>query len=79
MTISNPPSCGTTINVSIQTVRVLTTLMAPFLPFTAATCLEMLQLDEDALGEELQVVWLPSTLVQTGAATSPPERAAPWQ
>ena len=27
------PACGTTINVCIQTVRALTTLMAPFLPF----------------------------------------------
>jgi len=38
--------CGTTINVCLQTVRALTTLMAPFLPFSAARCARMLRLAE---------------------------------
>jgi methionyl-tRNA synthetase len=42
-------ACGRAINVCLQTVRTLTTLMAPFLPFTAGKCLRMLQLDEAAL------------------------------
>ena len=37
--------CGTTINVCIQTMRTLTTLMAPILPFSAEKCARMLQLD----------------------------------
>jgi methionyl-tRNA synthetase len=41
--------CGTAINVSLQVVRAMTTLMAPFLPFSARKCLEMLRLDESAL------------------------------
>ncbi|HIJ73950.1 MAG TPA: class I tRNA ligase family protein, partial [Candidatus Hydrogenedentes bacterium] len=43
------PACGTTINVCIQTVKALTTLMAPFLPFSAVKCLKMLGLGTDAL------------------------------
>jgi len=42
-------ACGATINVCLQTVRTLTTLIAPFLPFSAAKCLAMLRLDEQAL------------------------------
>lgn len=42
-------ACGTTINVCLQTVRTLTTLMQPFLPFSARRCLQMLSLDEAAL------------------------------
>ena len=38
-------ACGTTINVCIQTVRALTTLMAPFLPHSADRCAEMLGID----------------------------------
>ena len=38
-------ACGTTINVCLQTVKGLATLMAPFLPFSAAKCAEMLQLE----------------------------------
>ena len=37
--------CGTTINVCIQTVKALTVLMAPFLPFSAARCARMLKLE----------------------------------
>ncbi|MEP0841145.1 MAG: methionine--tRNA ligase, partial [Phycisphaerae bacterium] len=37
--------CGTAINVCLQTVRTLATLMAPFLPFSAAKCAAMLHLD----------------------------------
>ncbi len=36
------PGCGTSINVSIQTARTLTTLMAPFLPYTAVKAARML-------------------------------------
>jgi len=42
-------ACGRAINVCLQGVRTLTTLMAPFLPFMAARCLGMLRLDESAL------------------------------
>lgn len=38
-------ACGTTINVCIQTVKALATIMAPFLPFSAAKAAEMLRLD----------------------------------
>lgn len=40
-------ACGTTINVCIQTVKVLATLMSPFIPFSAARCAEMLGLGRD--------------------------------
>ncbi len=40
-------ACGTTMNVGIQTMRTLATLMAPFLPFTAAKCANMLRLAAD--------------------------------
>ena len=50
-------ACGTTINVCLQTVRALATLMAPFLPFSAEKCAEMLALDPslpwDRAAEEL--------------------------
>ena len=42
-------ACGRAINVCVQTVRTLTTLMAPFLPFSARKCLDMLRLGEEAL------------------------------
>jgi methionyl-tRNA synthetase len=42
-------ACGTTINVCLQTVRALATLMAPFLPFSAAKCAGMLRLDGEPL------------------------------
>ncbi|MEE9294670.1 MAG: methionine--tRNA ligase [Phycisphaerae bacterium] len=38
-------ACGRAINVCLQTVRTLTTLMAPFLPASAQKCLQMLHLD----------------------------------
>ncbi|NLX14154.1 MAG: methionine--tRNA ligase [Phycisphaerales bacterium] len=38
-------ACGTTINVCVQTVKALATLMAPFLPFSAAKTAVMLGLD----------------------------------
>lgn len=38
--------CGTTINVCIQTLRTLTELMAPFLPFSAEKCAQMLDINE---------------------------------
>jgi methionyl-tRNA synthetase len=40
-------ACGRAINVCLQTSRALTTLMAPFLPFTAAKAAGMLQLGSD--------------------------------
>ncbi|MCB9850487.1 MAG: methionine--tRNA ligase [Phycisphaerales bacterium] len=43
-------ACGRAVNVCLQTVRTLTTVMAPFLPFSAERCLRMLGLDESALG-----------------------------
>jgi len=52
-------ACGTTINVCLQTVKGLTTLMAPFLPFSAARCLAMLNLSEEALRWEAATVELP--------------------
>jgi methionyl-tRNA synthetase len=42
-------ACGRAVNVCMQTVRTLTTIMAPFLPFSAGKCLEMLRLDQTAL------------------------------
>ncbi|HUU83143.1 MAG TPA: class I tRNA ligase family protein, partial [Phycisphaerae bacterium] len=42
-------ACGRAINVCLQTVRALTTIMAPFLPFSAEKCLTMLNLESEAL------------------------------
>jgi methionyl-tRNA synthetase len=42
-------ACGTTINVCVQTVKALATLMAPFLPFSAEKCAAMLRLEGGAL------------------------------
>ncbi len=39
--------CGTTINVALQTVKALATLMAPFLPFSAEKCARMLAVEAD--------------------------------
>jgi methionyl-tRNA synthetase len=39
-------ACGTTVNICIQTIRCLMTLMQPFLPFSACKIAKMLQLDE---------------------------------
>ena len=41
----DPAGCATTIHVCLRTVRALATLMAPFLPFSAARCADMLQID----------------------------------
>lgn len=53
-------ACGTTINICLQTVRTLTTLMQPFLPFSARRCLKMLTLDETALLWSRAAVELPA-------------------
>ncbi len=42
-------ACGRAINVCLQTVRTLTTVMGPFLPSSAEKCLAMLNLDVSAL------------------------------
>jgi len=39
-------ACGTTLNVCIQTVKALATLMAPFLPHSAETCKTMLLVED---------------------------------
>ena len=38
----DPAACATVINVCLQTIQAIETLMAPFLPFTAERCAEML-------------------------------------
>ena len=53
-------ACGRAVNVCLQTVRTLTTLMAPFLPFCAAKCQRMLQLDESALAWDTATGELPA-------------------
>ena len=53
-------ACGRAINVCLQTVRTLTTLMAPFLPFAAQKCLRMLNLDADALRWDSALTPLPA-------------------
>ena len=45
----NLAACGTTINVCLQTVRALATLMAPILPASAQKCAEMLGLGSNVL------------------------------
>ncbi len=42
-------SCARAVNICLQTVRTLTTVMAPFLPFSAVKALTMLNLEPDAL------------------------------
>lgn len=42
---TDPAGCGTTVNVCLQTVKALATLMAPFLPFSAVECARMLEID----------------------------------
>lgn len=44
---SDMAACGRAINICFQTARTLTTLIAPFLPFTAEKCAKMLNLGED--------------------------------
>jgi len=45
----DPDACATAINICIQSVKTLTTLMAPFLPFSAHKCTGMLGLDANPL------------------------------
>jgi methionyl-tRNA synthetase len=45
-------ACGSTISACLNTVRTLTTLMHPFLPFSAAKCRQMLKLDDRAMAWE---------------------------
>ena len=40
-------ACGRAINICLQTARTLTTISAPFLPFTAEKCAKILSLDGD--------------------------------
>lgn len=47
-------ACGTTIHVCLQTIRALATLMAPFLPFSSAKALAMMNCDPNA------VAWNPA-------------------
>jgi methionyl-tRNA synthetase len=49
-------ACGTTMNVCVQTVKAVATLMAPFLPFSAETCVSMLKAPGDTLP------WLEATV-----------------
>ncbi len=49
-------ACGRTMSVCLKTVRTLTTLMNPFLPFSAAKCRQMLRLDDRAIAWE-SAVW----------------------
>jgi methionyl-tRNA synthetase len=61
-------ACGRAINVCLQTARSLTTIMAPFLPFSAEKCLGMLQLGGDALRWASATDELPA-----GHALAPPQ------
>lgn len=61
-------ACGTTINVCLQIVKALATMMSPFLPFSAAKCAEMLQLDDKSLPWQEAIQELPA-----GKAISQPE------
>jgi methionyl-tRNA synthetase len=79
----SPPACAATINVCVQTVKALAALMAPFLPFSAAACAEMLNLEErppawDSATEELppgHPLGEPKVLFQRWETR--PSRAAP--
>jgi methionyl-tRNA synthetase len=65
---TDPAACGRAINVSLQTVKTLTTVMAPFLPFTAKKCVALLGLDDSALNWNSALSELPP-----GAELNPPE------
>ena len=45
---SDPARCGTTINISLQIVRSLATLMSPVVPFSSEKILTMLNVSSDA-------------------------------
>ena len=51
-------ACGTTLNVCLQTVTTLTTILQPFLPFSTRKCLAQLALDESALAWDQATVEL---------------------
>ncbi|HVJ80740.1 MAG TPA: methionine--tRNA ligase, partial [Planctomycetia bacterium] len=53
-------ACGTTINVGLQVVKAMTTIMQPFLPFSARRVLATLALDESALAWDKACEELPS-------------------
>lgn len=53
-------ACGRAINVCLQTIRALTTIMAPFLPFSAEKCLAMLNLENNALAWDRATDQLPA-------------------
>ena len=53
-------TCGVTINVCLQTVKALATLMAPFLPFSAVKVAEMLKLDDPSLPWQETMTELPA-------------------
>ena len=53
-------ACGTTINVGLQVVRALATIMQPFLPFSARKVLATLALDESALAWDKACEELPA-------------------
>ncbi len=61
-------ACGRAINVCFQTARTLTTVMAPFLPFTAAKCAGMLR-----LGDDYQTWSSATTEIPGGHALGEPE------
>ncbi len=52
-------ACGTTIHVCLQTVRALTTLMAPFLPHMAEKAVQIMNLGPDALRWDAATARLP--------------------
>jgi len=52
-------ACKTTINVCLQTIKTLMTVMQPFLPFSARKIASMLQVDESAFAWEQADVPLP--------------------
>ncbi len=56
----DPAACGTTVNVCLQTVKVLATTMAPFLPFSARKCAGMLRLEEEVLRWDAATEELPA-------------------
>lgn len=52
--------CGTTMNVCLQTIKTLTTIIAPFLPFSADKCLAQLNIDRSELAWDQAKVELPA-------------------
>jgi len=56
---TDPRGCATTLNVCVQTVKTLATLMAPFLPFSSDKTATMLGLDRRPLAWDEATVELP--------------------